>query len=66
MFLVVWQLVRQLVGSLSGYNNLVPFHLWEKLILVKRKKIYKHFVQDCGYKKKGKSLKYVYGVSFSN
>ena len=25
---VVWKFVRQLVYSLSGDNNLVPFHLW--------------------------------------
>ena len=40
--------MRQLVHSLSGDNNLVPFHLWLKEIVLKTQKVYeKVFVQDC-------------------
>ena len=44
---VIWQLMRQLVHSLSGDNNWVPFHLWWKQILLKSGKVSKCFVQDC-------------------
>ena len=44
---VVKQLVRQLVYSLFGDNNLVPFHLWWRETVLKREKGYKCFVQDC-------------------
>ena len=41
------QLVRQLVHSLSGDNNLVPLHLWWRQILLKSEKVSKCFVQNC-------------------
>ena len=44
---VVRQLVRQLVHWLSGYNNLVPFHLWWRQSLLKSEKVCGYFVQDC-------------------
>ena len=43
---VVRQLVKQLVHSLFGDNNLVPFHFWWKEIVLKSE-VYKCFVQDC-------------------
>ena len=39
--------MRQLIHSLSGDNNLVPFHLWWRQIVLKSEKVYKCFVQDC-------------------
>ena len=39
--------LRQHVHSLSGDNNLVPFHLWWRQIVLKSAKVYKCFVQDC-------------------
>ena len=44
---VVRQLVRQLVHSLSDDNNLVPFDLWWRQILLKSEKVSKCFFQDC-------------------
>ena len=38
--------VRQLVHSLFGDNNLFPFHLWWREIVLNSKKVYKCFVQD--------------------
>ena len=32
---------------LSGDNNLVPFHLWLRKIVLESEKVYKYFVQDC-------------------
>ena len=46
-FLSRQQLVRQLVNSLSGYNNLVPLHLWWRQIVLKSEKVSTCFVQDC-------------------
>ena len=37
---VVWQLVRQLLYSPFGDNNLVLFHLWWTNVLFKRLKVY--------------------------
>ena len=39
--------MRQLVQWLFGDNNLVPFHLWWRQILLKSEKVYGYFVQDC-------------------
>ena len=39
--------MRQLVHSLSGDNNLVPFHLLWREIVLKSEKVYQCFVQDC-------------------
>ena len=39
--------MRQLVHSLSGDDNLVPFHLWWRQTVLKSEKISKCFVQDC-------------------
>ena len=47
---VVRQLVRQLIHLLSADNNLVSFYLWWKEIVLKRKKIYKCFDQNCSSK----------------
>ena len=33
--------------SISGDNNLVPFHLWWREIVLKNEKVSKCFVQDC-------------------
>ena len=41
------QLMRQQVHSLSTNNNLVPFHLWWREILLKSEKVSNCFVQDC-------------------
>ena len=41
--------MRQLVHLLSGDNNLVPFHLWWRKILLKSEKVYKYFVQNCTF-----------------
>ena len=46
-FVKIWPLARQLVHSLSGDNNLVPFHLWWKKVVLKREKVSKYFVKDC-------------------
>ena len=46
-FFLCRQLMRKLVHSLSGDNNLVPFHLWWRKIVLKSEKVYKYFVQDC-------------------
>ena len=35
--------MKQLVHSLSGVNNLIPFHLWWREIVLKREKLYKCF-----------------------
>ena len=43
----VRRLVRQLVHSLFGDNDLVPFHIWWKEIVLKREKVWKCFVQNC-------------------
>ena len=32
---------------LSGDNNLVPFHLWWRKIVLKSEMVYKYFVQNC-------------------
>ena len=42
---------KSFVHSLSSDNNLVTFHLWWRKIVLKRKKVYKYFVQDCSSKK---------------
>ena len=34
------------VHSLSGHNNLVPFHLWWKELVLKRAKVYEYLVQN--------------------
>ena len=47
---VAWQLVKQHVDSLSGDNNLFPFHLWRREIVLKSEKVSKCFVQDCSMK----------------
>ena len=39
--------MRQLVRLLSGDNDLVPFHLWWRKIVLRSEKVYKYFVQDC-------------------
>ena len=39
--------MKKLVHSLSGDNNLVPFHLWWREIVLKSGKVSKCFVQDC-------------------
>ena len=41
------QIVRQLVYPLSVCNNLFPFHLWWREIVLNYEKGYKCFVQDC-------------------
>ena len=52
-----------LVHSLSGHNNLVPFHLWWKELVLKRAKVYEYLVQDVStgtftwYNKKKKKKK---------
>ena len=38
-FSVVWQLLKQLVHSFSGDNNLVLPHLWWREIVLKREKV---------------------------
>ena len=38
----------QLGHSFSGYNNLVPFHLCIRETALRREKVYKCFLQDCG------------------
>ena len=45
--LVIQQLVRQLLHSPCGDNNLVPFHLWWSQIALESEKVWKCFVQDC-------------------
>ena len=45
---VIRQRVRQLVHSLSG-DNLIPFHLWRRQIVLKSEKVSKCFVQDWGF-----------------
>ena len=42
-----WQIVTQLVHPFSGDNNLAPFHLWGREIVLESEKVYKCFVQDC-------------------
>ena len=44
---VVQQLVRQLVHSFSGDNNIGPFHLWWRQTVLKSEKVYKCSVQHC-------------------
>ena len=44
---IVWHLVRQLMHSLFGDNNMLSFYLWWRQISLKREKIYKLFVQHC-------------------
>ena len=39
----------QLVHSLCGDNNLVPFHLRWREIVLKSEKVCKCFVQDCAF-----------------
>ena len=39
--------MRKLVHSLSGDNNLVPFHFWGREIVLKSEKVYKCYLQDC-------------------
>ena len=39
--------MRQLVRLLSGDNNLGPFHLWWRNIVLKSEKVSKYFIQDC-------------------
>ena len=46
----VRQVVRQLVHSLCG-DNLVPFHMWWRQIVLKSEKVCKYFVQVVGYVK---------------
>ena len=48
-FIRSWVLSRSATPehSLSGGNNLVPFHLWWRQIVLKSKKVSKCFVQDC-------------------
>ena len=45
--LVIRQLVRQLLHSPCGDNNLVPFQLWWSQIALESEKVWKRFVQDC-------------------
>ena len=44
---VVRELVRQLVPSLSGDNNLVPFPSWRTETVLNQEKFYNSFVQHC-------------------
>ena len=44
---VVWQLVRQLLHSVSVDNNLVLSHLWGREIMVKGERASKYFVRGC-------------------
>ena len=43
----VWELVRQLVHSPFGDNDLVPFHLKQIKFVLKCKNVYECFAQDC-------------------
>ena len=43
----VRQLVRLLVNSPFGDNNLAPIYLWWKEIVLKHEKVYKYFVHVC-------------------
>ena len=38
--------MRQLVHSISGEYNLVPFHLWQRQIVPTGVKVCKYFVED--------------------
>ena len=51
VFLAIVRLfVKQFIHLLSGDNNLVPFHLWLKKIVLKSEKVCVCFIQDCTWR----------------